>query len=90
MCEGTAGGHELKTAMSPPGCTSWMPFEAERARDMRHPRGLNSPRYRPETAGGVREKEKKMVGVGRFELPTSRSRTEHSSLAELHPEAEAW
>ena len=27
-----------------------------------------------------------MVGVGRFELPTSRSRTEHSSLAELHPD----
>ena len=27
-----------------------------------------------------------VVGVGRFELPTSRSRTEHSSLAELHPD----
>jgi hypothetical protein len=27
-----------------------------------------------------------MVGVRRFELPTSRSRTVRSSLAELHPE----
>jgi hypothetical protein len=26
-----------------------------------------------------------MVGVGRFELPTSRSRTVRSSQAELHP-----
>jgi hypothetical protein len=27
-----------------------------------------------------------MVGKGRFELPTSRSRTVHSNLAELLPE----
>ena len=27
-----------------------------------------------------------LVGVGRFELPTSRSRTVRSSLAELHPD----
>src|SRR5688572_10420243 len=30
-----------------------------------------------------------LVGVRRFELPTSRSRTVRSSLAELHPER-AW
>jgi hypothetical protein len=28
---------------------------------------------------------RRLVGVGRFELPTSRSRTVRSSLTELHP-----
>ena len=32
----------------------------------------------------------KMVGVGGFEPPTSRSRTVRSSLTELHPDASAF
>ena len=36
--------------------------------------------------GGPRVRmRRRMVGVGRFELPTSRSRTVRSSQAELHP-----
>ena len=35
--------------------------------------------------GSVRNVEAMVVGVGRFELPTSRSRTVRSNLAELHP-----
>ena len=33
----------------------------------------------------LNRQSKLMVGVRRFELPTSRSRTVRSSLAELHP-----
>ena len=46
---------------------------------------LNSPcgEFKPECVFSW----ERLVGKGRFELPTSRSRTVHSNLAELLPEA---